>query len=116
MVASGTDNPAEVFGIELPGEARRVGQVAEQHGKLAALSLGGARCNVGSRLLRRLGCWQEAKRPFLGGGESRGGSLLRPDENAAVFIAGELFCLDQLDFKVVEVSIIQVKPTLERPV
>ena len=55
--------------------------------------------------------------PFLGDGwERRGDRLLRPDENAAVFVAGELFGLDQFDFHIVEVGVIQVKPALERPV
>ena len=113
----GADHLAEVFGIELPGQAGRIGQVAEQHRELAAFGLGDAGGNVGRRLLRRLDCWQGARGPFLGGGwRRRGGSLLRPDENAAVFVAGELFRLDQFDFHVVEVRVIQVEPTLERPV
>jgi len=55
--------------------------------------------------------------PCLGDGWGRrGDSLLRPDENAAVFVAGELFRLDQCDFHIIEVGVIQVKPALERPV
>jgi hypothetical protein len=41
---------------------------------------------------------------------------LRPDENAAVFVVGELFRLDQFNFHVFEVRVIEVEPTLERPV
>jgi hypothetical protein len=53
----------------------------------------------------------------VGGGERRCGyGVPRPDQDAAVFVAGELFRLDQFDFHIFEVCLIQVKPTLERPV
>ena len=113
----GADHLAEVFGIELSGEAGRIGQVAEQHCELTAFGPRDAGGNVGRRLLRRLDGWPGAWGPLLGGGwRRRGRSLFCPDENAAIFVAGELFRLDQFDFHVVEVGVIEVEPTLERPV
>lgn len=113
----GADHLAEVFRIELPCQVGGVGEVAKQHRELAAFGLRGTGSHGGRRLLWCLDDWQGAWGPFLGGRWGRrGGSLFCPDQNAAVFVAGELFRLDQFDFHVVEVRVIQVEPPLERPV
>ena len=39
-----------------------------------------------------------------------------PRRECGSFVAGELFCLDQFDFHIFEVRVIQAEPTLERPV
>ena len=51
----GTQHLAQVFGIELPGEAGRVGQIAEHHGELAAFGVGR---RGGGRQGRRVDRWR----------------------------------------------------------
>ena len=109
---------APVFRIELPGQAGRVHQVAEQHRELPALGLGHVRrshgrCGLGRLCMRRVG-------RGLRLGEARSGLRRRrvpsPDQDSALLVTGQLFGRDDFVFQVFEVVVVQVEPAFEGPV
>ena len=58
----GQHNLAEVFRVELTGQSCRVGQVAEQHRKLAAFRLRRMRCGAWGGILGRVVCLADGRR------------------------------------------------------
>ena len=91
----GAHHRAEVFRVELPGEARGVGQVTEQHRELAAF--GGTRRRGGRWGGRRgrVGCWSRGhggwRCPRVWG---RGGGA-DPDEHSPVVVLGAVLDVNE---------------------
>jgi hypothetical protein len=105
----GTDHVPVVFGIELAGEFGGIDQVAEHDRELPSFRVGRRRCSrtgfnqrgvlfLGGRRLcylsRRRGCG----RGFC--------SVPSPHEHSAIFIRGELLCLDDLRFEGFEILVV----------
>src|SRR5215510_11400884 len=104
-----------VFGVELVGEPGRIDQVAEHHRQLPSFRFkrrgSNARCDLrgGLCLHNGLWCWLSRRRG-CGGGFCSASS---PHEYSAIFIPGELLCLDDLCLESFEIFVIQAKPYLE---
>ena len=112
----GSDHGAEVFRIESTRQHRRVHQVTEQDGELAAFSVRGRRrdrCGEdrawrvrGARLC-----------PWLGGRWCAGMVRpARPDQHFPIFIHSEPLALNEFGLQVRKIVVIQVELALERAI
>jgi hypothetical protein len=73
----GANHITQIFRVEPAGERRRVGQIAEQHGQVPALGIGGT--------------------ALAGGGRARRGRCVgAPDEEATVLVPGDALRVDEL--------------------
>jgi hypothetical protein len=104
-----------LFGIELGREAGRIDQITKHHRELPSFRVrrrcSRERFNVSGWLClhNRLWCWLSRRRGCGGGFRS----VPSPHEYSAIFIRGELLCLDDLRFEGFEILVIQTKPYLE---
>jgi hypothetical protein len=115
----------QTFGVELTGERGRVHQVAEQHRELAALGLHDHLSNPiqvhARRLVSFLGSWLLSSRPS---GDTRLLLAWRltplsspsPDQHLAPFINGQPLGLDDLGLELLEIILVEVESSLERPI
>ena len=115
----GPHHGAEVFRIELTRQRRRVHQVTEQDGELAAFGVRGrrrGRCGEDRRAWRVRG----ARRcPWLGsrwGGARRHVRAARPDQHCPIFIHSEPLALNEFGLQVLQIVVIQVELALERAI
>ena len=111
----GAHHLAQVFRIELARQHRRVHQVTEQHGELAAFGVRG----------RRRGRCGEARRggasavPGGASGWGAGGVVrghvrtARPDQHCPLLIHGEPLALNEFGLQVLKIVVIQVELALE---
>jgi hypothetical protein len=111
-----TDHVPVLFGVEVAGECGGIDEVAEHHRELPSFCVrrrrgSNARCDLRRWLFLHSGLWRWLSRRRGCGRDVR--SVPSPHEHSAIFIRGELLCLDDLRLEGFEILIIQAEPYLE---
>jgi hypothetical protein len=106
----GLDDLAQVFRVELSGKRRGVDQVTEEHRELTALSLHGLGWGWRTILPYGLGVWHRLRCP---GALWRRVQRTAPHQDAACLVLGQALGVNEFRLEVVEIGIIQGKPTLQ---
>src|SRR6516164_6509586 len=104
-----------VFRVEVRGELRRVHQVAEHHGELAAFSVRRGR-DDGCGLALRWGGLRRGRQRHWRGGGGCAGRPTRPDEHTALFIHGQLFGVNEVVFERFQQVIIDLEAQFQDPI
>jgi hypothetical protein len=113
----GADDFAQVFGVELPRQGGRVGEVAEHHRELAAFGLRGKRCGCRRGNVRRVVALRYGLLRRARGGRSRHCTRFSgPHQHAAIVVDREVVDLDQFLFEGLKRLLIQLELQLERAV
>src|SRR5262249_1199722 len=102
-----TNHVPVLFRVELAGQLGGVYEITEHDGELPSFSLWSLRTLLclGSRRLCCLSRKRGCGRCFR--------SIPRPHEDSAIFICGELLCLDDLRLDGFEILVVEAEPYLE---